>query len=262
MSRKTTAQKAKAVTTAPTPKDATKATAKHTSNNSTNEQPRSKKIKLTHEKNSGPAKPLDHDAIAEPEPTQDLEDASLRKPGHPRTPPPAPPNSIPIGTAILPPEADDAKIRAQFDLHFVGIAGSSKMEAKIQQALTALRSTPAEGKHVLVALTAPSRASNKCVGITEMVKREFIKDGNSKLFQYTGCWTRLEAQAPRSRTTQQGHQGGEEDGEEDGDAFEAADVAERQQLRNATCFVVYLSPAPIARLRDKYGEQEHSTTGA
>lgn len=259
MSRKTAAQKAKAATISTIPKVAAKATTKHTNADNTNEQPKSKKVKLTHEKDPSPIEQTAKDSIAEPEPTDYLEDVSLRRPGHPRTQAPPPPNSIPNNTTILPPEADDAKIRAHFDLHFVGVAASAKMETKIQQALTALGSTPAEGKHVLVALTAPSRAANKCVGITEIVKREFVKDGDKKLFQYTGCWTRLETHTRRGETTQQGREAGE-DNDEDEDAFEAADVEERKQVRNATCLVVYLSLASIPRLRDKYREQEHSAT--
>lgn len=152
------------------------------------------------------------------------------------------------------------KLRERYDLHFIGVAGNSKMESKIQQALSALRAKVEGGKSILVAFTAQSRAANKCIGVTEIVKREFVKEKGDSLYQYTGCWTRLETHVPKDQGKGHMKTAGQEveEGEEDeDDAFEAADTTERKQVRNVTCMVVYLSLQPVPRLRDKYGEQVH-----
>lgn len=253
MSRKTAAQKARAAAAAAAPKTAIQEPKKQQNHAKVNNQPASKRAKLTHE--SSPAS--DYLPSHDTETAGPVHNSSHRQPGHPRAAPPEPPASIPSSTVILPPEADDVKLREKHDMHFIGVAGNSKMESKIVQTMTALRSTLSGGKSVIVALTAPSKASNKCIGITEIVKREFVKTEGKKLYQYTGCWTRLETHDAK----QQADDGkNDEDGdvdEEDENAFEDAHVAMRKQVRNATCLVVYLSHQAIPRLRDKYGEQVH-----
>jgi hypothetical protein len=151
------------------------------------------------------------------------------------------------------------------------------MESKIQQTLQALQSSPSEGKSALIALTASSRAANKCVGVAEIAKRELRKEGRARVYQYTGCWTRLETHVSKPRRDELTHESNaqvegkgegegdgderskkvDEGGDEEDDAFETAAIAERTQVRNTTCLVIYLALASVPRLREKYGEQVH-----
>jgi hypothetical protein len=142
------------------------------------------------------------------------------------------------------------------------------MESKIQQTLQALQSPSSEGKSVLVALTASSRAANKCIGVAEIAKREIWKLKGEKSYQYTGCWTRLETLVPKARMEEVmevengekagvGSENGEDGGEEDDDAFDDAATTERKHVRTASCLVVYLASRPVPRLRERYGEQVH-----
>jgi hypothetical protein len=190
------------------------------------------------------------------------------QPRQPREPPPEPPHSVPASHILLPPEADDVKLRNGHDLHTISISASSKIESKVRQVLAVLQpqvdgskrgdevADAGETKAFVVALTARAPAGNKCISVAEIAKREL----KCKCWQYTGCWTRLETLESKSKehesekrdgATDQPEAGREVEDEEP--AFE--DVPERKLVRNTVCMVIYLSAEPVGRLKELYSEQ-------
>lgn len=226
-------------------------------------QPSSKKVKIAHVSSAS----SEHS----PEPVKNAQiigvhpngsSKSSRLPGHVRTPPPAPPKSIATDTAILPPEADDVKVRSQCDIHRLGIGANSKMEDKIRQVLQILKKPPDNGKPTIVALTSANKAANKCISVAEIAKREFVKTSESKVYQYTGCWTRLEAHEARQHGAPLNEVTIQDDDEDHGDSdgsFEDVVRDDRKKVRNAVCLTIYLSSRPIPRLKELYGEQLHES---
>jgi hypothetical protein len=203
-----------------------------------------------------------------------------RKPGETRQPPPPPPPSVPTSHTVLPPEADDAKVRNNHDLHTISVQASSKIESKVRQVLSALngsKEAPDEGddslekKPVIVALTARASAGNKCISIAEIAKRELGKSGQD-CWQYTGCWSRLETVEAKSDSEdlekskdgqtkadeaddEAAGAGAEIDEQDEEPAFQNLEIPERTVVRNTVCLVIYLSGEPVARLKELYGEQ-------
>lgn len=121
---------------------------------------------------------------------------------------------------------------------------------------------------VLVALVARAPAANKCVGVAEIAKREFVAGGEGgaeggggggggrrPCCQYTGLWTRLEEAGLA------GVKAREDDGEDDGEgsdamsveAFESPKEIGRKKVRGMPCLVVYLALEPVAMLQKAYG---------
>jgi hypothetical protein len=278
MPRKTAAQKAKAAaraTSAITPDDPESL---HNGLNGADGQPKQKKMKMTYESTAGLGS-LSKAAGATVEISSELTETPIlrRQPGQVRMPPSAPPKSVPGNTTILPPEADNPKLRSQCDVHGIRIAVGSKMEDKVRHVLQALQSSKDGGKGAIAALTSATKAANKCIGVAEIAKRELVKDGMVRVYQYTGCWTRLETQDLQAHDkacptigksngaknwTGDGLRDDATDGqakeaENSDDAFEEMSIAERKKVRNAVCLIIYLSLEPIGRLRELYGEQIH-----
>jgi hypothetical protein len=202
---------------------------------------------------------------------------------------------VPSTFVLLPPEADDAAIREKWDIHTISLGGAgAKIEAKVRQVLNifkpllpvpdekldetnpgveesaAEKRNETSKKPIIVALTARAPAGNKCISVTEIVKRDLLAKGIVGVWQYTGCWTRLETYIPpkakEARTTIQNGttstaddktENKEGDATEDDEetAFETMQTAERKLVRNAVCLVVYLAMEPVPRLKELYGEQ-------
>jgi hypothetical protein len=199
-----------------------------------------------------------------------------RKPGEVRHSPAPPPPSVSASHTILPPEADDAKLRNNHDLHSLSVYASSKIESKVRQVLSALRSSnedSGEGdaagkkKPTVVALTARAPAGNKCISVAEIAKRDMSKSGR-KCWQYTGCWSRVETLETKSNEEDgmkskeselvDGEAQGEERevGEEEEEShFQTLEIPERNTVRTTVCLIIYLSAEPVARLKEIYGEQ-------
>ncbi|KIV99293.1 uncharacterized protein PV09_09060 [Verruconis gallopava] len=249
--------------------------------------PKHKKVKIGHDAVQSSA----DNPAGEPETTSAVRsqpNAKVRRPGH-VCPPLAPPTPLsatqlkPVSshTPILPKDADDVKLRAQHDIHSITVMPNSKMESKIQQVLRSMPTLDRDSKSSVVALTAPAKAANKCIGIAEIAKRELCRDDPSRaVYQYTGCWTRLESRkAPRqsslealpgvldntaTRTSSsehyylRDHMDDEEqsvEAEDSDGAFEDEHCAERPLVRGVVCLVIYLSTKPVSRLHELYGEQ-------
>jgi len=181
---------------------------------------------------------------------------------------------------LLPPEADDIKVRNSHEIHTISVHASSKIESKVRQVLSVLEQPETTGdkknkdtdtsrtKSVIVALTARARAGNKCITVAEIAKREMSKSGGT-CWQYTGCWTRLETlentheQQKLNRDQEAAEAGVEEAAQNnsepsEGDEepyFESRKAAERKMVRNTVCLVVYISREPVRRLKELYGEQ-------
>ncbi|TID13672.1 putative E3 ubiquitin-protein ligase [Venturia nashicola] len=252
--------------------------------------PSAKRRRISHENDSSSNKP--ESAQAPPQPSElDTSDASAlnKTPRLPRLPLPPPPPSVSSTYILLPPQADDTAIREKWDIHTTSLGGAgAKIESKVRQVLTALRPPlPSEKskevetgegestvdysdkKHTIVALTARPAAGNKCISVAEIVKRDLLTKGVESLWQYTGCWTRLETFVPpRSKeaqkslrnstaTTTTDMDGKIDDTMEDEEepAFETMQVEERKLVRNAVCLVIYLAMQPVPRLKELYGEQ-------
>lgn len=176
-------------------------------------------------------------------------------------------------------------------MHTTSLGGAgAKIEAKVRQVLTVFKpllpalkdkegetdtgisessTKESDKKRTIVALTARAPAGNKCISVAEIVKRELLAKGVEGLWQYTGCWTRLETYVPpKSKDAQKSLPNGTattttdteskiddtvEDEEEP--AFETVHVEERKLVRNAVCLVIYLAMQPVPRLKELYGEQ-------
>jgi hypothetical protein len=207
-----------------------------------------------------------------------------RKPGEIRHPLPPPPPSVPASHILLPPDADDTKLRSSHDLRTLSVHASSKIESKVRQVLSTLKVSNelrmnndaiGKAKPVVVALTARGPAANKCISIAEIAKRELAKMGGS-YWQYTGCWSRLETVEAKAdgASVENSTKGDMEtklnndeaigesvnmDEEDEEPAFQTMDIPERNVVRNTACLVIYLSGEPVGRLKELYGEQVTET---
>ncbi|KAF2424810.1 hypothetical protein EJ08DRAFT_700596 [Tothia fuscella] len=181
----------------------------------------------------------------------------------PRAPPPEPPSSVLSDHILVPPEADDMKIRDHYNIHTISASKNSSIQTKVRQVLDILRyeanrseDITQEGidkkKGAIVALTARAPASNKAISIAEIAKRELA----TKCWQYTACWTRLETveNQEKSKKPAKGKpDGGPVDSEDLFEVFE--DLPERKMVRNVVCLAIYLSTEPVARLKELYSHQ-------
>jgi hypothetical protein len=268
MGRKSAAQKARAAANGAS--TATKENPQRHANetNSVEDQPKPKKAKIIHKSDSDTRNTMQRQgAKTAVLPTTITTTVQPRKLGQTRTLPPEPPKLIPSKITILPQEADDPKLRAQYDIHTVNIPAGSKMETKIRQVLQAMKAPCQDNKKVLVALTAAAKAANKGISVAEVAKRELAHDDTVKIYQYTGCWTRLETRDSQHNikttmniktsdgTDESNAQAGE--GDLSDDAFEDMTATDRKTVRNAVCLIIYLSMEPVTRLREFYGEQVH-----
>ncbi|QDS76263.1 hypothetical protein FKW77_001579 [Venturia effusa] len=256
--------------------------------------PSAKRPRIHHENDAS----SDNPESAQPPPqTSEIESPAATSPPYktaqpPRVPLPPPPSSVSSTYVLLPPEADDAVIREKWDMRTTSLGGAgAKIEGKVRQVLTAFRrqlpaSKDAEGgtytgvsdssaknsenKHVIVALTARAPAGNKCISVAEIVKRNLFMQGVDSLWQYTGCWTRLETYVPpkakenrnpspngTATTMSEETEGktGDTMVDEEEVTFETMQLKERKFVRNAVCLVIYLAMQPVSRLREVYGEQ-------
>jgi hypothetical protein len=265
--------------------------------NNSSSGPSSKRRKITHENDSTPNNPESAQAPLEPSEVESpVATSKLNTTArHTRIPLPPPPASVPSTFILLPPEADDTAIREKWDIHTTSLGGAgAKIETKVRQVLNvfkpvlsaqeekgdetniaadeSLTDIPKETatKRTIVALTARAPAGNKCVSVAEIVKRDLLAKGVVGIWQYTGCWTRLETYVPpmakeARNTVQNGTASTFDDSTEvkDGDAiedkeesaFETMQIEKRKLVRNAVCLVVYLAMEPVPRLRELYGEQ-------
>jgi hypothetical protein len=284
----------------PKPDQASKSSkAKPPHPNHSSSSPSSKRRKTTHENDSTstPNNPESAQAPPEPSELESPDTTSKLNPiaRHTRIPPPPPPPSVPSSFVLLPPEADDAAIREKWDIHTISLGGAgAKIEAKVRQVLNIFKpvlpvkkdkkdgtntgadesSTEKPGettkKRIIVALTARAPAGNKCISVAEIVKRDLLAKGVEGVWQYTGCWTRLETYvAPKAKEARNtihnstaSTNGNESEVKEDDamedveeSAFETMQIAERKLVRNAVCLVIYLAMEPVARLKELYGEQ-------
>jgi hypothetical protein len=274
---------------------------KHPHPNNLSSSPSSKRRKITHENNSTPNNPDSAQAPAEPSelesPNATTKLSTIVRPT--RIPLPPPPPSVPSTFVLLPPEADDASVREKWNIHTTSLGGAgAKIEAKVRQVLNVFRPLlPAQSdkegeankgkgedltieppkKRTIVALTARAPAGNKCVSVAEIVKRDLLAKGVKGLWQYTGCWTRLETYVPpKPKHIKNTDQNGtastldnattkvrEDDAMEDEEesAFETMQVEERKLVRNAVCLVIYLAMEPVPQLKELYGEQVFRSEG-
>lgn len=255
--------------------------------------PSAKRRRISHDNDSSSHNPESAQAPPEPSELESPDTLNLNKTARlPRVPLPPPFPSVSSTYVLLPPEADDTAIREKWDIHTTSLGGAgAKIEAKVRQVLnvfkpymptqsdkegetdTGVNEGPAqdsEKKHTIVALTARAPAGNKCISVAEIVKRDVLAKGVESLWQYTGCWTRLETHIPPkpkdtqksfpngTATTATGDTQGRLDGTEEDDeesAFETMKIEERKLVRNAVCLVIYLAMEPVPRLKELYGEQ-------
>lgn len=255
--------------------------------------PSAKRRRISHDNDSSSHNPESAQAPPEPSELESPDTLNLNKTARlPRVPLPPPFPSVSSTYVLLPPEADDTAIREKWDIHTTSLGGAgAKIEAKVRQVLTVFEpllpaqkakesETDAGGsessakdsgkKHTIVALTAPAPAGNKCISVAEIVKRDLLAKGVESLWQYTGCWTRLETYVPpkpketqnslpngTATTTTDDTEGKIDDTMEDEEepAFETMQIDERKLVRNAVCLVIYLAMEPVPRLKELYGEQ-------
>lgn len=184
--------------------------------------------------------------------------------GQLRSPPPSVPPSIAPTETLYPPHADDAALRDAYDLHIVHVTPSSKIEAKVRGVLSLLKQSSITGKDqdtaktsrpTIVALVARSPAANKCISVSEIAKRDYLKTATTKWYQYTGLWVRLEQVTVKANTHHEaiGPEKSDNDVEmEDDDYFEPVNDESRSKVRNVPCILIYLSTQPVQRFQSLY----------
>ncbi|KAE9984495.1 hypothetical protein BLS_002197 [Venturia inaequalis] len=248
--------------------------------------PSAKRRRISHHNHSSSHNPESAQAPPEPSEPESLDASKLNTTTRlPRLPLPPPPPSVSSTYVLLPPEADETAIRGKWDIHTTSLGGAgAKIESKVRQVLTVFKphlpapintgvsESSAEDrkkKKIIVALTARAPAGNKCISVAEIVKRDLLVKGVESLWQYTGCWTRLETYVPPkpkethkslpngTATTTTDTDGKIDDTMEDEEepAFETMQIEERKLVRNAVCLVIYLAMEPVPRLKELYGEQ-------
>lgn len=253
-----------------------------------------KRRKISHGDDSTPKNPESAQAPSEVSEVQipDTTSKPSKNALYSTAPLPPPPTSVSSTYILLPPEADDTAIREKWDMHTISLGGAgAKIEAKVRQVLNVLKSHTADQKeregetnaatgekslekshkkHTIVALTARTSAGNKCISVAEIVKRDLLAKGVNGVWQYTGCWTRLETYvSPKandiSKAAPNGTVGTDHDSnegqvngtmeDEEETAFETMQMEDRKLVRNAVCLVIYLAMESIPRLKELYGEQ-------
>lgn len=173
--------------------------------------------------------------------------------------PPAITNALSRVGPLIPPLADDASIRKTHDIHVLAIVASSKIETKVRQAISLLKEGRCQiiekdtvpdissRKKILVALVARAPAANKCVSVIEIVKREFCKEKDAQLFQYTAMWMQLEDYQPRNRREDPSHGESTTEGLADEEPNQGKHI-----VRNTSCLAVYLACQSVFRLKESY----------
>lgn len=149
------------------------------------------------------------------------------------------------------------------------LPGKKDKEVETDAGVSESSAKASDKKHTIAALTARAPAGNKCISVAEIVKRDVLAQGVESLWQYTGCWSRLETYVPPkpketqnslpkgTATTITDTDGKLDDTMEDDEepAFETMQIEERKLVRNAVCLVIYLAMEPVPRLKELYGEQ-------
>jgi len=193
------------------------------------------------------------------------QESGLREARKPRSHPPVP-DTLSNNDPLIPPVADDASLRKTHDVHVLSIGPSTKLETKVRQALSLLKENaplahepgankdkPAK-RELLIALVARSHSANKCVSIVEIVKREFLKENDVRLFQYSAVWSQLEHYEPK-KTSNNGVANGQIPADTlENVATEMDSVSDigRPKVRNVSCLAIYLACQPISKLKEAY----------
>jgi hypothetical protein len=164
---------------------------------------------------------------------------------------------------LIPPLADDASLRKTHDLHVLGISANSKIEGKVRQALSLLKektivplkedgsADKVTHRQLLIAFVARAPIANKCVSVVEIVKREFLKENDARLFQYTAVWSQLESYQPKEPGViiEDTHSDELENGES---ASNPNTTYDRPKVRNVSCLAVYLASQSVTKLKEAY----------
>jgi hypothetical protein len=165
-------------------------------------------------------------------------------------------------TPLIPPLADDASLRKTHDLHVLGISANSKIESKVRQALSLLKErthaplvdgNADKGPHrqLLIAFVARAAIANKCVSVVEIVKREFLKENETRLFQYTAVWSQLESYQAQKVDVILGDTLSDELENGKSASKSKADY-DRPKVRNVSCLAVYLASQSVTKLKEAY----------
>ena len=154
-------------------------------------------------------------------------------------------------------QVDETLLSQKTELIKLSITGSSHISNRTAAVIAKLESPSGDGKAVIVALTAKSRAANKMVSIVEIAKRE-LASRDVKCFQYNALTAEM---ADIERISKEAANGTDQSvsrpnaGSDSEDAFETMGAHNGSGLKKRLLPVMttYLCNTSVKELKNAYG---------